>query len=324
MPVHTVTVVAVDGVIAFDLATPIEIFGRAADAAGQPAYEVQIAGPRRSASAGPMTISVPNRLDRIESSDTVIVPGRTDPEAPFDARTAAAIRAAAGRGARIASICVGAFDLAATGLLDGMRATTHWRAAGRLAELHPNVAVDPSALFVDNGQMLCSAGAAAGLDLCLHMIARDHGGAVAADAARTAVMPLTRDAGQAQFIRDDHLGTTGLRSVLHWIEDHSHQSITVSDIARAASVSARTLNRRFADELGTTPSRWLARSRVRNTQLLLETTSWPIERIATETGLGTAANLRARFFEVAGTSPSRYRKALTSDRELNPAPAPDH
>jgi transcriptional regulator GlxA family with amidase domain len=315
--VHTVTVVAVDGVIAFDLATPIEIFGRAADASGKPAYDVLVAGPRRTASAGPMTISVPHPLERIESADTVVVPGRSDPEAPFDARTAAAIRAAAARGARIASICVGAFDLAATGLLDGLRATTHWRAAGRLAELHPRVTVEPSALFVDNGQMLCSAGAAAGLDLCLHMIARDHGGAVAADAARTAVMPLTRDAGQAQFIHDDKLGTTGLQSVLRWIEDHSHQPITVSEIARAASVSARTLNRRFADELGTTPSRWLARSRVRKSQLLLETTSWPIERIATETGLGTAANLRARFSEVAGTSPARYRRALTIDRQLD-------
>lgn len=309
---HTITVVAVDDVIAFDLATPIEIFGRAVDAAGNPAYDVVVAGPRRSVSAGPMRISVPHSLDRVRSSDTVIVPGRSNPEAPFDARTAAAIRSAAARGARIASICVGAFDLAATGLLDGLRATTHWRAAGRLAELHPTVTVEQSALFVDNGQVLCSAGAAAGLDLCLHMIARDHGGAVAAEAARSAVMPLTRDAGQAQFIRDDRLGSTGLHAVLHWIEEQSSQQISISDIARTASVSVRTLNRRFEHELGTTPSRWLSRARVRNSQRLLETTSWSVERIALEAGLGTASNLRARFTEVTGTSPSRYRRALTS------------
>lgn len=314
---HTVAVLALDGVIAFDLATPIELFGRTMDPLGNPAYEVLIAGPRRTATAGPTTLSVPHPLQRLVEADTVIVPGRTDPTAPIDARAVRALREAAGRGARIASICVGALDLAATGLLDGRRATTHWAAAQLLAERHPTVQVDRAALFVDNGQILCSAGAAAGLDLCLHMIARDHGGAAASAAARTAVVPLTREGGQAQYIRDDDLGATGLTATLNWIEEHSSGPISIPDIARTASVSTRTLSRRFADEIGTTPSAWLTRTRVRRAQRLLESTDWPVDRIAVECGLGTAANLRARFAAIVGTSPTRYRTALTPSRRLD-------
>lgn len=310
--VHTVAVLALNGVIAFDLATPIEVFGRTTTADGAPAYEVLVAGPVRTATAGPTTLSVPHSLDALVAADTVIVPGRADPTAPMDPRAVAALQAAAARGARIASICVGALDLAATGLLDGLRATTHWQAAGLLATRYPDIEVDPAALFVDNGQILCSAGAAAGLDLCLHMIAGDHGGAIAAEAARTAVVPLTREAGQAQYIRDENLGATGLTATLLWIEEHARQPVTVADIARTAAVSARTLNRRFADELGVTPSAWLTRARVRRAQGLLETTDWPIDRIADESGLGSATNLRARFASLVGTSPARYRTALST------------
>lgn len=308
--VHSVAVLALDGVIAFDLATPIEIFGRTPAADGTPAYEVVVAGPRRTASAGPTTLSVPHTLDRLVTADTVFVPGRSKPEVPPDPRAVRALRDAARNGARIASICVGAFDLAATGLLDGLRATTHWRAAALLASRHPAVDVDATALFVDNGQFLCSAGAAAGLDLCLHMIARDLGGATAAETARMTVVPLTRDAGQAQFIRDDDFGSVGLSGCLEWIEQHASEPVTVADIARAAAVSTRTLNRRFADEVATTPSRWLTRCRVRRAQRLLETTDWSIDRIADASGLGSAANFRAHFSALVGTSPSRYRTAL--------------
>lgn len=307
---HTVAILALDGVIAFDLATPIELFGRTMDEDGSALYEVVVVGPERTASAGPLTMTVPHGLDRLIAADTVIVPGRSDPTAPLDPRAVSALRLAAERGARIASICVGALDLAAAGLLDGLRATTHWQAAALLTARHPTVEVDASALFVDNGQVLCSAGAAAGLDLCLHMIARDHGGAVAARAARTAVVPLTREAGQAQYIREDGLGANGLSATLRWIEDHATQAITVADIADASSVSTRTLNRRFAAEVGTTPSAWLTRARVRRAQHLLETTDWPVDRIAAESGLGSPTNLRARFAATVGTSPSRYRTAL--------------
>ncbi|MQA35345.1 GlxA family transcriptional regulator [Modestobacter roseus] len=306
---HTVAVLALDGVLAFDLGTPLEVFGRTT-VGGAPAYELVVAGPRRTVAAGPVSLSVPHGLDRLVVADTVVVPGRADPGVPPDPRAVRALQEAARRGARIASICVGALDLAAAGLLDGLRATTHWRAAAALATRFPAVDVDAGSLFVDNGQVLTSAGAAAGLDLCLHMIARDHGGAVAAEAARTAVVPLTREAGQAQYIRDDGLGSGGLTATLQWIEEHAAQPVTVADIARVSAVSARTLNRRFADEVGTTPSAWLTRSRVRLAQRLLETTDWSVERVAAASGLGSATNLRARFAAVVGTSPTRYRTAL--------------
>lgn len=308
---HTIAVLAVDGVIAFDLSTPLEVFGRSGEANGKPLYELVVAGPRRQAAAGPMSIHVPHTLARISEADTVIIPGRAEGSGPLSPRTITAVRDAARNGARIASICVGALDLAATGLLDGLSATTHWRAADLLAASYPAVNVTPAALFVDNGQILTSAGASAGIDLCLHMIARDHGGAIAADAARAAVMPLTRDAGQAQYVRDDALGASGLEATLRWIDRHAAEDITVADIARFAAVSTRTLNRRFAAELGLTPSRWLIRARVRRAQRLLESTDYSVDRVAAAAGLGTAANLRARFADIVGTSPSRYRTALT-------------
>ena len=307
---HTVAVLALDGVIVFDLSTPVEVFGRTLRADGGQAYEVFLAGPRKTAKAGVTTLSVPNPLSRLVGADTVIVPGRDDPTAPLEPEVLQALRDAAARGARIASICVGALDLAATGLLDGRRATTHWKATELLAARHPSVEVDPAALWIDNGQFLCSAGAAAGIDLCLAMVARDWGGLAAAETARSAVVPLTRDANQAQYIRDDELGTTGLTATLEWIEAHAAEPITAADIARSAVVSTRTLNRRFASELGTTPIGWLTRTRVRRAQNLLESTDWPIERIASDSGLGSAQNLRARFADIVGTSPTRYRRAL--------------
>lgn len=308
---HTIAVLAVDGVIAFDLSTPIEVFGRSRGADGEPLYDVVVAGPRGQAAAGPMSINVPHPLGRLAEAETLIVPGRAEGSRPLGPRTIAAIRDAARNGARIASICVGALDLAETGLLDGLSATTHWRAADLLSTRYPAVNVTPAALFVDNGQILTSAGASAGIDLCLHMIARDHGGTVAADAARAAVMPLTRDAGQSQYVRDDTLGSSGLESTLRWIDQHAHEAITVADMARFAAVSTRTLNRRFAAELGLTPSRWLTRARVRHAQRLLESTTYSVDRVAAASGLGTAANLRARFADIVGTSPTRYRTALT-------------
>lgn len=306
----TVAVLAVEGVIAFDLSTPIEVFGRVADSDGSPAYEVLVAGPRRVVDSGPVAIHVPHALDALQRADTIIVPGRHDPASALDPRAIVALRSAAERGTRIASICVGAFDLAATGLLDGLRVTTHWRAAQLLADRHPNVDVDAGALFTDNGQFMCSAGAAAGIDLCLHIVARDLGGAVAAEAARSAVVPLTRDAGQAQYIRSDSVGGTSLTSTLAWMEAHAHENLTIAHVARHAAVSPRTLNRRFAEELGLTPSSWLVRARVRRAQQLLETTDWSVDRVAAASGLGSAANLRARFSAVTGTSPTRYRTAL--------------
>ncbi|WP_344732642.1 GlxA family transcriptional regulator, partial [Spinactinospora alkalitolerans] len=219
---------------------------------------------------------------------------------------------------RIASICVGAFVLAATGLLDGLRATTHWAATPELARRHPAVEVDPDVLFVDNGQFLTSAGAAAGMDLCLHMVRRDHGSAVAADAARIAVMPLERDGGQAQFIAHEPPAPDGasLEPLLRWMEENAHRELTLDDIARHGAVSTRTLGRRFREQTGTTPLQWLNRARLRRAQHLLETTVHPVERIAGQVGFGSATTFRDRFKRLVGTSPHAYRRAFQ-------APAPD-
>lgn len=312
-------VLALDGVIAFDLATPVEVFGHARASDGQQLYDVAVAGPKRHVSAGVLGLSVPHGLDQLTRADTVLLPGRSVGSPPMPEPVVRAVRAAAQRGARIASICAGALDLAATGLLDGLRATTHWRAAGALQAMHPTVEVSADVLFVDNGQILTSAGASAGIDLCLHMIARDHGGAVAADAARTAVMPLIREANQAQYIRDDAIGATTLTTTLEWMERNAHLPISVADIAAHAAVSPRTLHRRFTTELGVSPSTWLAKTRVRAAQRLLETTDHSVDRVATKAGLGSAANLRAKFKEVVGTTPTHYRTALGS-AALRPPP----
>ncbi|GAB3800282.1 hypothetical protein GCM10027605_15530 [Micromonospora zhanjiangensis] len=197
---HTVAVLALDSVVPFDLATPMEIFHRTRLPDGRAGYRVLVCAATPTVTTGAFSIAVPWGLDALADADTVVVPGVSDPAAATPPAVIDALRAAAANGARIASICGGAFTLAATGLLDGRRATTHWLATDRLAARHPRIQVDPNVLYVDNGQFLTSAGAAAGLDLCLHLIRRDHGAAVAADAARLSVMPLERAGGQAQFI----------------------------------------------------------------------------------------------------------------------------
>jgi transcriptional regulator GlxA family with amidase domain len=240
-----------------------------------------------------------------------------DPTAPIPEDVLEALRAAARGGTRIASICVGAFTLAAAGLLDGLRATTHWAAAKELSNRYPDIDVDADVLFVDNGQVLTSAGGA-GLDLCLHIISQDHGSAVAPDAARVAVMPLERDGGQAQFIvyeRPDADGSN-LEPLLRWMEENAHRELTLEDIAARATMSTRTLNRRFREQTGTTPLRWLRRSRIRRAQYLLETTGHSIERIALQVGFGSPTSFRDRFKKLVGTNPSAYRRAFRS----SPAP----
>ncbi|WP_435875513.1 GlxA family transcriptional regulator [Nonomuraea fuscirosea] len=201
---HTVAVLALDQVIPFDLSTPIEAFSRARLPGGRPGYRIRVCAQRPEIDAGAFTLRAPWGLDGLQGADTIIVPGTATPFAPLPGAVRDALRAAAAAGTRMASICSGAFPLAATGLLDGLRVTTHWILADRLAADHPRLEVAPDVLYVDNGQFLTSAGAAAGLDLCLHLIRRDYGSAVAADAARLSVMPLEREGGQAQFIAHDH------------------------------------------------------------------------------------------------------------------------
>ncbi|MFF6998459.1 GlxA family transcriptional regulator [Streptomyces sp. NPDC008313] len=310
---HSVAVLALDQVIPFDLSAPVEVFSRTRLPDGRPAYRVRICAPKEEVDAGVFTLRAWHGLEALAEADTIILPGTTDPTLPLPPEVREALRAAAANGTRIASVCAGAFVLAATGLLDGRRATTHWAAAPLLAELHPAVEVDPDVLYVDEGQFLTSAGAAAALDLCLHMIRTDHGSAVAADAARLSVMPLEREGGQAQFIVHAQppapAGAT-MEPVLSWLEENAGRELTLEDIAAHSGMSTRTLNRRFREQTGTTPLQWLHRARVRRAQYLLETTAHPVERIATQVGFGSPTAFRDRFKRVVGTSPYAYRRAF--------------
>jgi transcriptional regulator GlxA family with amidase domain len=309
---HTVAILALDGVVAFDLSTPIEVFGRTYLPGGQAAYRVGICSPTAEIDAGIFTLRAPWRLDMLAEADTIILPGQADPTVPIPNDVLVALRNASARGARIASICGGAFTLAATGLLDGLRATTHWVAASELARRYPNVHVDANVLFVDNGQFLTSAGAAAGLDLCLHMIRRDYGSAVAADAARVSVMPLERDGGQAQFIVHEPPTPDGatLEPLLRWMEENAHRELRLEDLAAQAMMSTRTLSRRFREQTGTTPLQWLNRARLCKAQDLLETTGHSIEWIASHVGFGSSTTFRDRFKHLVGVSPQAYRRAF--------------
>ena len=314
---HTVAVIALPGTIAFDLATPVEVFGQVRLASGRAGYHVVVCGTDSVVSAGPLRIATDHGLEALAAADTIVVPGRYDVTDPTPPAVLLALRDAFARGTRIASICTGAFTLAAAGLLDGRRATTHWRAADLFRAAFPSVHLDPDVLYVDEGQVLTSAGASAGLDLCLHVVQRDHGAAVAADAARVAVAPLHRSGGQAQFIQRNQRGRlapiaerTELDDVLAWIEHEAHREVVLADIAAHAAVSVRTLNRRFQAETGQTPMQWLTGVRVRHAQQLLETTSHGVERIGREVGFASPANFREQFRRLAGVSPQNYRNTF--------------
>ncbi|WP_077797083.1 GlxA family transcriptional regulator [Streptomyces sp. JHA26] len=311
---HTVAVLALDQVIPFDLSTPIEVFSRTRLPDGRPGYRLRVCAERDEIDAGAFTLRAPWSLEGLKDADTIIVPGIADLTSPLPPAVRDALRTAAASGTRIASLCVGTFPLAATGLLAGLRVTTHWRAADLLAALHPDVTVDPDVLYVDNGQFLTSAGAAAGMDLCLHMIRRDYGSAVAADAARLSVMPLEREGGQAQFIAYDHvLAPQGaeLETLLAWLRENLARDLTLGDIAAQCGTSTRTLIRRFRNQTGTTPLQWLHRARIRQAQHLLETTEHSIERIGRQVGFGSPTTFRDRFKRTTGVSPQTYRRTFS-------------
>jgi transcriptional regulator GlxA family with amidase domain len=323
---HRVAVLALDGVVPFDLSVPIEVFGRARLAGGAPAYEVLVCGPTAELAAGPIAIRVPHGLDALATADTVVVAGVDDVDRPVPPAVGAALRAAPGR---LVSICSGAFVLAAAGILDGRPATTHWVAAAELARRHPGVLVDPDVLYVDDGDVLTSAGAAAGLDLCLHVVRRDHGAAVAAEAARMSVVALERAGGQAQFVAHERIsvarrgraegpGTAqppgpdgaSLEPLLGWLVENLHRPLTVDEIAARAALSPRSLTRRFREQTGSSPGRWLGRHRIRRAQQLLESTDRPVERIAGDVGFGSPTAFRERFRAVVGVSPRDYRRSF--------------
>lgn len=309
---HVVAVLAPDGVSAFDLAIPCQVFGLARRPDGAPAYDVRVCAERSvTTTAGelePFRISSRYGVRDALGADTVIVPGGPVERVPRPG-TVRLLKEAATAGARVASICTGAFLLARAGLLDGHRVTTHWRFAGRLAEGFPEVEVDPSVLFVDAGPILTSAGIAAGLDLCLHMVRRDHGAAAAADVARMIVMAPQRTGGQAQFMAHPDPGTDpeDLGATLQWMRENLHEPLTIADIAAHATLSKRSLSRHFRAQTGTTPLRWLLNHRLQRARELLETTDLPVSRIAEATGFGSVETLRHHFNRDVGTTPKAYR-----------------
>jgi transcriptional regulator GlxA family with amidase domain len=314
--VHTIAVLALPDTIAFDLSTPVETFGRVMLPSGEPGYRVLVCGTEPIVSAGPMRIATDHGIEAATEADTIVVPGRNDITVGTSGDVLRALESAHAAGIRIASICSGAFTLAEAGLLDGKRATTHWLAADFFRASFPAVDLDPDVLYVDEGQVLTSAGASAGLDLCLHMVARDYGAAVAADAARLAVAPLHRSGGQAQFILRNtapakHIAErTELDDVLAWIEQESHRDLTLGDIANRAAMSVRTLNRRFQAETGQTPMQWVTGVRVRHAQQLLESTAHGVEKIGRDVGFSSPANFREQFRRLTGVAPQSYRNTF--------------
>jgi transcriptional regulator GlxA family with amidase domain len=318
---RSVAVLAFPGVVPFDLSIAVDVFGRVPLPNGDNGYRVQVCGTESVISAGTFRIGTDHGLEALADADTVIVPGRNDLTAETPEQVIGALRSAYAAGARIASICTGTFTLAAAGLLDGQRATTHWAAADLFRVAFPAVDLDPDVLYVDGGQVLTSAGASAGLDLCLYMVQRDHGASAAAAAARLAVAPLHRSGGQAQFISRNRLpintigAPTELDAVLAWIERNAHRDLTLNDIAEQAAMSIRTLNRRFQAETGQTPMQWVTGVRVRHAQELLERTSLGVEQIGRAVGFTSAANFREQFRRLSGVAPLSYR---TTFRERSP------
>jgi AraC family transcriptional activator FtrA len=257
-------------------------------------------------------VLVPHGLEALERAETVIVPGIGDRAWPIAPEPVEALRAAAARGARVASICTGAFVLAAAGLLDGRRATTHWRYAELLASGFPAVIVVPDVLYVDEGDVLTSAGVAAGIDLCLHIVRCDHGAEAANAIARRMVVAAHREGGQAQFVERPLPAAAGdgLAATRAWIQERLAEPLSIDAMARHAGYSARTFARRFRAETGTTPLQWLIGLRVTEARRLLEATDASVEEVASRAGFGGAVALRQHFARLVGTSPTAYRRAF--------------
>ncbi|MFF4906445.1 helix-turn-helix domain-containing protein [Streptomyces sp. NPDC001260] len=315
----SVSLAVTDGMLHFELSLAYEIFGTAPAGVTGPWYDLEVCGPD-AIRFGRFRLQPDHGLDRLRDADTVIVPGWADIDDDPPADLVDAVRAAHEAGARVASLCTGVFVLAAAGLLDGKRATTHWAHTDALAARYPAVEVDPDVLYVDNGSVLTSAGKAAALDLCLHIIRLDHGSSVANAAARRLVVPPHRAGGQAQFVttpvpaRDDH----PLAALLPWALERLDQPLTVEDLARRARMSSRNLGRHFRAAAGTTPLQWLLTQRIRRAQELLEQTDDTIDTIAEATGMGTATTLRRHFNRTVGVPPDTYRRTFRARAGFSP------
>ncbi|GAA4479156.1 helix-turn-helix domain-containing protein [Rhodococcus olei] len=314
---HRVVVLALDGVIPLELGIPARVFGGARGPADEPLYEVltcTVDG-RPVRTDADFAVSVDHDAALLATADTVVLPASHALDEAYEGRLPAPLAAALSRvrpDARWVSICIGSYVLAAAGLLDGRRATTHWMHAEHFQRTFPRVRVDPNVLFVDEGDVLTSAGVASGLDLCLHLVRRDHGAEVANRVAKRCVVPAWRDGGQAQYIeRPVPSGAAGSTAATRdWAQDRLGEPLPLSRLAAHANMSVRTFTRRFGEEVGTTPARWLITRRVDRARQLLETTDLPVDAVAADVGFGTATSLRQHMASRLGVPPSLYRKTF--------------
>ncbi|WP_245631490.1 GlxA family transcriptional regulator [Curtobacterium ammoniigenes] len=312
---HSVVVLVLEGALPLDVGIPLQVFAERADMPYRLTVCGESVGVVRVGSG--IGIAVTAGLDALRTADTVIIPGYAPPTRPLSDAVRAALAQAHRRGSRMVSICYGAFALADAGLLDGLRATTHWDAAGELARRYPNIQVDPNVLFVDQGSVLSSAGVAAGLDLCLYIVRKDLGAKAANEVARRLVTAPRRPGSQAQYAPPAQaIPSASTEPILDdtraWAHRHLDEQVTVAQMAARASLSKRTFERRFVQETGTTPHRWLLQARLSAARTLLEDTQLPIDQIAERAGLGSAANLRLHFRRVLGTTPSDYRMTFAA------------
>lgn len=311
--IHRVGVAALPDAPIFELAVPCEVFGISRPDLADPWYDFQLCGaePDTVVGAG-LVVGSAGTMDDLAEADTVVVPACANVLQDPPPQLTEALRAAYDAGARIAGICTGAFAIAAAGLLGGRRAATHWMHADDLVRMYPTVRVDPNVLYVEDGGIFTSAGTAAGIDLCLELVRRDHGAAVANALARRLVVPPHREGGQAQYV--DHpvpvYDDGNLAPLLDWARARLDQPLTLAELAAQGHLSRRTLVRRFHDTVGMPPLRWLRHERIRHVQHLLEATTLTVEAIADRSGFGSSTNLRRHFADSVGLSPQAYRRAF--------------
>ncbi|WP_175712910.1 transcriptional regulator FtrA [Burkholderia ambifaria] len=321
---HLVVALAYDRLCTFEFGCVVELFALERPELGVDWYRFAVCasepGPVRA--AGGITVAAPYRLATLDRADTIVIPGWRDPDELPPEPLLKKLRAAHRRGARLCSICSGVFVLAAAGVLDGLTVTTHWRYAERLQARYPALRVNPDALYVDEGQIVTSAGSAAGLDMLLHLVRRDHGGAIANRVAQRLVLPPHRDGGQAQFVPRPVApgGGDRLAKLIDWMRAHAAEPHTLASLAAQAAMSTRTLQRQFADATGMSPLTWLIRERVNLAKDMLEThPALSLAQIAARSGFGSEESLRRHFRRVAATSPTAYRRGM--DRGVRPTDA---
>ncbi|TPQ19144.1 GlxA family transcriptional regulator [Streptomyces sporangiiformans] len=318
---HRVVVLALDGLLPFELGIPQRIFGRARNADEQMLYEVvtcSIRPPGPVETDADFAVLVENGPEALATADTVVVPSSYELGPVFDEGVLTGELAAAlahiRPGTRLVSICTGGYVLAAAGYLDGRPATTHWYHAEHFQRLFPKIKVDADVLFVDDGDVLTSAGVAAGIDLCIHLVRRDHGSAVANDVARRTVVPPHRDGGQAQYIQrpvpEPQVATT--TAARAWALGRLHEPIQLRDMAEQESMSVRTFTRRFREEAGISPGQWLTQQRVGLARHLLESTDLSMDQVAHDAGFGTAQSMRQHLQAALGVTPTTYRRTFRS------------